>query len=410
MRKILVFPRNGVAALRAALRQVSLAAFGASLTVTSCCSSDATAQTHANYVTPAAAMNFQDAPVSGKLPQPLSGLAASDASYSVAEDNSSVQQAQYGLGNAIDTAMNRLVTDAGGNNNYGASDPCGAGCDVTGYGSAEALWLRHGNEKYFSMSQNSYLPDYEYELGGRFTFGRLSNCVDGWEGVFVGPYKWDRQANVIGPGNLQSRFIPEGGYTAAEVDTFNNADQHFQIWESKLTSFEVNRRWWSWDVLSTLIGGRYVDYSENFLFQSSSAKGVGIYRNRIKNRMAGVQIGADIFYPVSLRGNFGFRGKAGAYANFDETNVYLQNAATTIVNAGDNSVNLAGLIEMGVFGNYQLVPSVRLTAGYEFWYMPGIVTVPGQGPQYVNPSTGSQADNDSELLLHGGSLGAQIVF
>lgn len=68
MRKILVFPRNGVAALRAVLRQVSLAAFGASLTVTLCCSSDATAQTHANYVTPAAAMNYQDAPVSGRFP------------------------------------------------------------------------------------------------------------------------------------------------------------------------------------------------------------------------------------------------------------------------------------------------------------------------------------------------------
>ena len=53
-------------------------------------------------------------------------------------------------------------------------------------------------------------------------------------------------------------------------------------------------------------------------------KGVGTYRNRIKNRMAGVQIGADIFYPVSLRGNFGFRGKAGVYANFDETNVYCR--------------------------------------------------------------------------------------
>ena len=78
------------------------------------------------------------------------------------------------------------------------------------------------------MSQNSYLPDYEYELGGRFTVGRLFNCVDGWEGVFVGPYKWDRQATLIGAGNLQSHFIPEGGYTAAEVDTFNNADQHFQ--------------------------------------------------------------------------------------------------------------------------------------------------------------------------------------
>lgn len=409
MRKILVFPRNGVAALRAALRQASLAAFGASLTVTLCCSSDATAQTHAYNVTPAAAMNYQDAPVSGRLPQPLNKFAASDATYSVAEDRSSVQQAQYGGAGFIDSAMNRVVTRAG-DNQYGASDPCTAGCDVTGYGSAEALWLNRSNDKYFSLSQDSRLSDFDYRLGGRFTFGRLFNCVDGWEGVYVGPYDWNRQATKNGNNDLQSRFIPNEGYGPAQIDTFNNASKHVQSWESKLNSFEVNRRWWSWDVLSTLIGMRYVDYSENFLLQSTSLQGAGTYSNQVKNRMAGAQIGADIFYPVSLRGNVGFRGKAGVYANFDETNVFMRNAATTIVNAGDNSVDVAGLIEMGVFANYQLVPSVRLTAGYEFWYMPGIVTVPGQSPQIINPSTGTQVDNDNELFLHGGSLGAQIVF
>ena len=408
MRKILMFPRNGVAALRAALRQVSLVAFGASLTVTLCCSGDATAQTHANYVTPAAAMNYQDAPVSGKLSTPLSSLSASDAAYSITEDSSTFEPASYGPGAYLNSML------GGGNRasaGYGASDACStAGCDVSVYASAEALWLRRGNDKYFTLSQNSYLPDFDYDLGGRFTVGRLFNCVDGWEGVFVGPYKWNRQAAVVGAGNLQSRLVPNAGYTAAEVDTFNNANQHYQAWESKLNSFEVNRRWWSWDVLSTLVGMRYIDYTENYLFQSLSAQGVGTYSNRVKNRMAGVQVGGDIFYPVSLRGNMGFRGKAGVYANFDENTVYLQNGATTIVNAGDNTVDVAGLIEMGVFANYQVVPSVRLTAGYEFWYMPGTLSVPGQSPQFINPSTGTRADNDNELFLHGGSVGAQILF
>lgn len=306
--------------------------------------------------------------------------------------------------------MRRAVTDAH-DNAYGNSDPCStAGCDVRGYGSAEALWLSRSNDKYFSLSQNSRLPDFDYELGGRFTFGRLLNCVDGWEGVYVGPYKWNRQATTTGTADLQSRFIPNLGYTLAEIDTFNFADKHVQSWESELNSFEINRRWWSWDVLSTLIGMRYVDYTEDYLFQSTSVRGVGSYFNQVKNRMVGAQVGADIFYPVSLRGNVGFRGKAGVYANFDETNVSMQNAATTIVNAGDNSVDLAGLIEIGMFANYQLVPSVRLTAGYEFWYVPGIATVPSQAPQFINPSTGTRVDNDNELFLHGGSVGAQILF
>ena len=399
MRKILFFTCNGMAAMRAAIRQVSLVAFGASLTVTLCCSSDATAQTHANYVTPAAAMNYQDAPVSGKLTQPLNRLSASDAAYSVADDTSRVAPASYGtlLGSAGRPYVSGNACDAPGHN-------------VNAYASAEALWLRRNSDKYFSLSQNSYMPDFDYELGGRFTVGRLFNNVDGWEGVYTGPFKWNRQSLVNGPGNLQSRLVANGGYTPAEIDTFNNADQHFQAWESKLNSFEINRRWWSWDVLSTLIGFRYVDYNEDFVFQSNSIQGLGTYRNRVKNRMAGAQVGADILYPVSLRANMGFRGKAGVYANFDETSVFLQNGATTVLNAGDNSVDVAGLIEMGVFANYQVVPSVRLTAGYEFWYMPGAVTIPGQSPQFINPSTGTRVDNDDEVFLHGGSVGVQVLF
>lgn len=397
MRKILFSTCNGMATMRAAIRQVSLVAFGASLTVTLCCSSDATAQTHANYVTPAAAMNYQDAPVSGNLPQPLNRLSASDAAYSVAEDTSRVAPASYGA----------LLGGTGAGRPYVGGAP---GQNVSAYASAEALWLRRGSDKYFSLSQNSYMPDFDYEFGGRFTVGRLFNSVDAWEGVYTGPYKWNRQSTVNGAGNLQSRLVANGGYSPAEIDTFNNANQHIQAWESELNSFEINRRWWSWDVLSTLIGFRYVDYNEDFVFQSSSIQGVGTYLNRVKNRMAGVQVGADILYPVSLRANMGFRGKAGVYANFDETSVFLQNGATTILNAGDNSVDVAGLIEMGVFANYQVVPSVRLTAGYEFWYMPGAVTVPGQSPQFINPSTGTRVDNDDEVFLHGGSVGVQVLF
>lgn len=400
MRKILFFPRNGVATMRAAIRHVTLAALGASLTVSFCCSSDATAQSHANYVTPAAAMNYQNAPVSGNLTPSLSRLSASDAGYSVADDTSQVTPASYGSS----------FGGYGPGSSYGGAACDTPGYNVNAYASAEALWMRRGGDKYFSLSQNSYMPDFDYELGGRFTVGRLFNSVDGWEGVYTGPFKWNRQSIVDGAGNLQSRLVANGGYTPAEINTFNNANRHIQAWESKLNSFELNRRWWSWDVLSTLIGVRYVDYNEDYVFQSITGGGVGTYRNQVKNRMAGAQIGADLLYPVSLRTNMGFRGKAGVYANFDETSVHLQNGATTILNSGDNSVDLAGLIEMGVFANYQVVPSVRLTAGYEFWYMPGAVTLPGQNPQIINPSTGTRVENDDEVILHGGSVGVQVLF
>ena len=405
MRKILVLPRNGIAALRAALRQVSLAAFGASLTV-ACCSSDATAQTYANYVTPAAATNYQGAPVSGNAIPPVATATASDAAYSSVSDASRVEPASYGGG--MYGGYGNLMSGGGG---YAATNNCATpGCDVSWYVNYDALWLRRSNDEFFSLSQNTFMPDFEYEFGGRYTVGGLSDCVNGWEGVYTGPYDWQRQSAVLAAGSLQSRFVPGGTYTAAEIDTFNNANQHVQAWRSRLNSFELNRRWWTWDVLSTLIGVRYVDYEENYLFLSDSARGLGRFQNNATNRMVGAQIGADVLYPVSLRTNFGIRGKAGVYANFDEVRASLQNGAITVINAADSSVDVAGLIEMGFFTNYQIVPSVRLTAGYEFWYMPGIATVPGQGPQFVNPSSATRVNNDQELFLHGGSVGVQVLF
>ncbi len=401
MRKILLYPRNGALAMKAALRQASLIAFGASLAVTSCCSSNVNAQTHANYVTPAAAINYSSAPVSGSSNITSMGLAASDAAYAPGKDTSRIEPASYGAGSYLDPSMGAAC----------ASDACvTAGCDVSWYASYDALWLRRSNDKYFTLSNNTYLPDFNYDFGGRYTVGSLMDCVNGWEAVYAGPFDWRRDKAIAGQGNLQSRLVPSGGYTPALLNTFDNADVHAQSWRSRLNSFEINRRWWTWDVLSTMIGMRYVDYNEDYLFRSTNVNGIGTYRTRARNRMAGAQIGGDLLYPTSLRTNFGFRGKAGVFANFDETTALLQNGATTVVNAGDNSVDVAGLIELGVFANYQVVPSIRLTAGYEFWYMPGIATIPGQSPQLINPSTSTRVNNDNELFLHGGSVGAQILF
>ncbi len=397
MRKILNLSRNGFAAFKSAFRQVSLAAFGASLSVTLCCASNANAQTLSDYVTPAAVGSSPNAPISGGAIQYSSDTPA-DASYSVMSDSTKVEQAQYGQ------------SLFGGVSNACANNVCAPGCDISVYVNYDALWLTRENNRYFSLSRNTYMPDFQFDFAGRYTVGRLLDCVNGWEASYVGPFDWQRQNAVLGAGNLQSRFVPAGGYTAAEVDTFNDANQHVQAWQAKLNSVELNRRWWTWDVVSTMIGVRYVDYQEKYLFLSDSARGVGVFGNNVNNRMVGAQIGADILYPVSLRANVGFRGKAGVYANFDEQATFLTNAGTPIFAAGQRTTDVAGLIELGVFTNYHIVPSVRLTAGYEMWYMPGVATVPGQDVRIVSPNTGFRVLNDDELFLHGGSVGLQILF
>ncbi len=415
MRKILIFTRNGIAACRAVRRQVSLIAFGASLTVTLCCSRDAVAQSMTDYVIPTAAMNFHGAPVSanpvpanlvsGASPENYQLQAASQADYSVDEDATDVELAGYRGGGLF----------AGGRNyfppNVTAGNVCAPGCDVSWYANYEALWLRREGDEFFSLSRNTFMPDFNYEFGGRYTIGRLLDCVNGWEAVYTGPFDWQRQQAVLGTASLQSRFVPVGGYTGAEVSTFNDADQHVQAWRARLNSFELNRRWWTWDVLSTMIGVRYVDYKEEYLFLSNRPSvGNGVFNESTNNRMVGLQMGADMMYPVNLRTNVGFRSKAGIYANFDEATTFMSNAGTTILAAGQTDVDVAGLIETGVFVNYQLVPSVRLTAGYEIWYLPGVATVPSQNPRIVSPLSGNELSNADSLFLHGGSLGVQVLF
>ena len=287
---------------------------------------------------------------------------------------------------------------------------CNPGCNVRYYVAFDALWLRRENDERFSLSRNTFMPDFDYEFGGRYTIGTMMDCVNGWEFVYAGPFDWQRQAAVTGTASLQSTFQPINGYTAAEVSAFNNADGHTQAYRAQMHSFEFNRRWFEWDVVSTMIGVRYVDYEEDYLFVSTGGSGTGIFQEGVDNQLIGAQVGADMLYPVSLRANVGFKAKAGVYANFDDRQVAMNNAGVQILNAGASDTDVAGLIEMGVTTNYVIVPSVRLTAGYEFWYMPGIATVPEQRPSIISPASGSTIDDSDDLFIHGGYAGVQILY
>ncbi len=413
MRKILTFPRNGSAAVSAVVRSSRLALIGASLAVTFCLASAARAQTLAQQLAPTT-MSLQDGPVTNAFAQSVTGggsdsqqrtsaagaltAGVDNAAYSVLSDTSSVQQASYRrLGRGVEYVP-------------AANNPCNPGCDVSYYFNYEALFLRRENDERFSLSRNSFMPDFDYEFGGRYTIGNLLDCVNGWEVVYAGPFDWQRQATVTGTGTLQSQLQPLNGYTAAQISAFNSADVHSQAWRTQLQSYEFNRRWWVWDVISTMIGMRYVDYEEDYLFFSSGAAGTGLYSERLDNQLVGGQLGFDMLYPVSLRANVGVRGKAGVYANFSDRRTNLNNAGTAILNAGDSDVDVAGLFELGIFTNYHIVPSVRVTAGYEFWYLPGIATVPEQRPSLVSPASGTTVFDRDDLFLHGGSLGVQVLY
>ena len=99
-------------------------------------------------------------------------------------------------------------------NDYGpqVAGPCDAGCDISWYVNVDALWMTRDGDDRFSLSRNNFMPDFEHEVGTRFTVGRLLDCVNGWEATYVGPFDWERQSIVTGNANLQSNLsTPIGG-------------------------------------------------------------------------------------------------------------------------------------------------------------------------------------------------------
>ncbi|MEC8557186.1 MAG: hypothetical protein VXZ82_19460 [Planctomycetota bacterium] len=287
-------------------------------------------------------------------------------------------------------------------------NPCKDGCDISFYGQYESLWLDRRGDRFFSLSRGGFIDSgFDFEWGGRYTFGKLFDCVNGWEASFVGPFEWRRSGTNTGPDTTLS---PGGIFGFADINTFNNATSHTQVWEAEMYSFELNRKWWVWDVLSTMIGTRYLNYEEDFSLLTQGASGSSLLLESVDNTLAGLQIGGELLYPSTLRASAGIRAKAGVYANFDKRRAFVRNNGTVLINAGDTSVDLAGIIEMALFSSYYITPSVRLTGGYEFWWLPGIATIPEQVPGSITQSSGTSVSNDDSLILHGASAGLQILF
>ncbi len=75
------------------------------------------------------------------------------------------------------------------------------GCDVSWYINYEALLLRRDGDDRYTLTTFTRIPRFDYELGrigGRITSGRLFDCHNGIEAVYVGPYKWQRGLRTTG--------------------------------------------------------------------------------------------------------------------------------------------------------------------------------------------------------------------
>lgn len=288
---------------------------------------------------------------------------------------------------------------------------CCMGCDRSFYVNYDAIWFKRAGDEGFSMSQGSFMDESDYDFSGRYTFGQLFDCVDGVEGVYTGRLRWTRAAvNTNAPAT--SLLIPAGTFNAADLDAFSNANSHTQIWQAQYQNYEFSRRWWAQDIMSSLIGFKMIQYKEQYAFDSvpGAGPGLGIYRRNVENLLLGVQAGGDMFFPISQRLSIGAKARAGVFANFNEGQTFLSNRGALKVNNFDKDVDVSGIIETGTVARYRILPSVVASAGYEFWYLMGVATVPRQGVQVIAPLTGSRVSASDEVLMHGATAGLEVSF
>jgi hypothetical protein len=225
----------------------------------------------------------------------------------------------------------------------------------------------------------------------------------------MGSFTWERASqHLSSAGALQSVLTTGGGYTAGQIDTFNDAFRHQQGIRVNLQSFEVNRKWFAWDIMSTLIGIRAIQYNEQLSFDSvGSGNGAGFFRTDLQNFLLGAQIGSDVMRPISQRFSIGTRSRLGAFANFNTGELQVFNRGTQLIDSSRRATDIAGLVQLGLIGRYRILPNLVATTGYEAMYLAGLATVSNQQYIPLNPGSGGSYTADDGVLFHGGTFGLE---
>ncbi len=279
------------------------------------------------------------------------------------------------------------------------------------YADAEVLYWKQEEDQSLSFSTARQLSDFDFEFGGRVTVGEMFDCVNGVEFVYTGPFEWNR-TRFDNSGGLNSTFSTLSPFALTDLDTFFNSNVHSQALETNLSTYEINRRWFSSDLFSTLLGLRFVDYDEKFGFNSVASDGVGLgqYFNNVDNFLVGAQFGATMYRPVSQRLAVGGWGKVGVFANFSKNRTLLLNRGNTLADAQRTDTSVAGLFQGGVGIRYRILERLELTGGYEGMFLPGVATVAAQQNFPLSLTSPNNVQSDDNVFFHGLNAGIELSY
>ena len=303
-----------------------------------------------------------------------------------------------------------------GNSGLGmGGNVCGATCNPYLYASVDALYMYNNSADENGRASYSVIDDFDYEFGGRGTFGMVPDCRNGFELSFVAPLEWDTssQATVSGA-DVRSLLFPTtvlGPVDLADLTSVTELTQY----SAEYLSVEISRTLIGWEICKFLYGARYVGYDEDFL-GSAALTSIGGSTNptqtraqaSTQNQLFGLQVGGELTYPLTCKIWSDFRGRAGAYANFAENQVQTTRNGTLFSRSFDDTTQLAGLFEIGGGVRYYVTDDFHLRAGGELWYLAGIATAGGQLNERALTSRGLQ--NEDDVLMIGVTVGGELKF
>ncbi|MEP0346621.1 hypothetical protein, partial [Rhodopirellula bahusiensis] len=297
---------------------------------------------------------------------------------------------------------------------YGGGMACPT-CDPYRYASVEALYMRREGIDNFTVARDFALDDLDFEWAPRITVGMVPDCVNGIEVGFTGVLDWESDMSISAVDGLSTLLIEDpaqpGTLGTFGFNAADEADAQRQIYESRFWSVEMNRTMMAWDVAKLLIGGRYIDFEEDFNYSTVNGANTGLLRNNAANRMIGLQVGADIYNPMGRFSSSYVRARAGGFLNIAEASVLVRNDASILANGSEESTELSGMFEFGTGVRYQLGELMAVRGGFEAWYLTGVATSEEQiSSATVTPTFGRALIADDDVFFIGLTFGAELKY
>jgi hypothetical protein len=187
------------------------------------------------------------------------------------------------------------------------------------------------------------------------------------------------------------------------------------------------RQYTSSYIPSLLLGVRYLNLNEDYLFRSRSlaenitrAEFGADYDIETRNDLIGLQVGGD-FINQRESWYWGVRGKAGAYINFAEQDSIAQFndlRAPGPDAPGDPSIDIAPRVEhasraneaffgeLSLMAAYHFTPNFTARASYDFMWLAGVALAPDQ---FTFAET-ARLSLDGVIFYQGLSLGFEVVW